>query len=62
MYKPKAATGSETNKIHWNIEIQTDYPIQAKRPGLVLINKKKNKRTCHRVYFVLPRDNQKKNK
>ena len=40
-----------TNK--WYVlKPQTDHPIQAWKPNLFLINKKK--RTCHLVVFVVP--------
>ena len=35
---------NKTRKIHWDIEIQTDHQIPARRPDLVIINKK-NKQT-----------------
>ena len=35
--------------IFWGFELQTDYLIFARKPDLVLINKKK--RTCHQVDF-----------
>ena len=38
--------------ILWDLEIQTDYLIPARRPDLVLINKKK--RTCWIVDFAVP--------
>ena len=40
-HKPKSVLGSETHNIHCSFEIQTDHPIPARRPDLVLINKKK---------------------
>ena len=42
------------HKLHWDFEIQTDHPISAKRPDLVIINKKK--RTCQIVDFSFPAD------
>ena len=36
--------------------MQTDHLIPARRPYLVLINKKK--RTCHLVDFAIPADHQ----
>ena len=47
------------HKILWDFEIQTDHLIPARRPDLVLINKKK--RTCHYVNFVVSVDNRKEN-
>ena len=34
----------ETQKILWNLEIETDHQIPARRPDQVLINKKKKKK------------------
>ena len=39
-YKPELVLENETNKTHWDFEIQTDHPIPARRPDIVLINKK----------------------
>ena len=41
-------------KIFWDFEMQTDHPIPARKPDIVLINKKK--RTCHQVDFAIPAD------
>ena len=42
---------NETNKILWDLEIQTDHQIQARRPELVLVKKK---RTCVLEDIVIP--------
>ena len=52
LHQPESVLENETHKILWNFEIQMDHPISSKRPGLVLINKKK--RTCHLVDFAIP--------
>ena len=54
MHKPESVLENETHKILWDFEIQTDHLITARRPDLVLINKKK--RTCHFVDFAVPAD------
>ena len=41
MHKPESVLENETHKILWDFEIQTDPLITARRPDLVLINKKK---------------------
>ena len=50
MQKTKSAHESKTNKILWDFEIQTDHPIPARRPDLVL------KDYCHLVDFAVPVD------
>ena len=54
MHKPESVLENETHKILWDFKIQTDHLITARRPDLVLINKKK--RTCHIVDFAVPAD------
>ena len=41
-------------KVLWDFDIQTDHLISARRPDLVMINKKK--RTCRIVDFLVPAD------
>ena len=52
MLKPESVLENETHKILWDFEMQTDNPIPARRPDLLLINKKKI--TCHQMDFVVP--------
>ena len=54
MHKPESVLENETHKILWDFEIKTDHSIPAKRPDLVLINKKK--RSCPLVDFAVPAD------
>ena len=54
MHEPGPILENKKHKILRNFEIQTYYLIPARRPDLVLINKKK--RTCHRVDFAVPVD------
>lgn len=41
-YKPVAVFGSENYKILWNMNIQTDKPIQARRLDVIIVSKKEN--------------------
>ena len=43
MHNPESVLGSETHKLLWDFEIQTNNLISTRRPDLVIINK--NKRT-----------------
>ena len=45
---------NDTNKLLWDFDIHTDHQISAKRPDLIIINKKK--RTCKIVDFAVPAD------
>ena len=54
MHYPESDPENETHKLLWDFEIQTDQLISAKRPDLVIINKKK--RTCRIVDFAVPAD------
>ena len=47
MHKPGSILENETQKLHWDFEIQTDYPILARRPDLVL-----NKKTKNKTYWI----------
>ena len=51
-YKPESVLLNETHKILRDFVIQTDHPIPARRPDLILINKK-NKRT-YLTNFAIP--------
>ena len=37
MHKPESSQENETHKILWDFEIESDPPISARRPDLVLI-------------------------
>ena len=41
MYKSESVPENEIHKILWEFEIQMNHPIQARRPDLLLIYKKK---------------------
>ena len=41
MHNPDFVLENETQKFHWDFEIQTDHQILLRGPDLVIINKKK---------------------
>ena len=45
-----------THKFLWDFNIQKDHLISARRPELILINKKKKKKICKIVEFAVPAD------
>ena len=45
---------NDTHKLQWDFDAQTDHPIPARRPNLIIINKKK--RICKIVDFAVPAD------
>ena len=55
MHNPASALENDTHKLLWDFDIQMDYLISARRPDLIIINKKK-KRTCKIVDFAIPAD------
>ena len=55
LHNPASILENDTHKLLWDFDIQMDHLISAKRPDLIVINKKK--RTCTIVDFVLPADN-----
>ena len=52
--KPESVLENKARKILRDFRIQTNHPISARKPDVVLINK--TKRTCHFVDFVVPVD------
>ena len=50
----ESVTENETHKILRDFEIQTDHQIPARRPNLMLINKKQI--ICQLVGFAIPAD------
>ena len=56
MHNPAAALKNDTHKLLWDFDIQTDHLISARRPDLIIINKKKKKRTCKIVDFAVRAD------
>ena len=41
MHHPTSVLENETNELLWNFDLQTDHLISARRPDLIIINKKK---------------------
>ena len=54
MYNPAPILENATHKLLWDFNIQTDHLIPARRPDLIIINKKE--RTCKIVDFAVPAD------
>ena len=54
MYNPESVLENEMYKILSDFEIQMDHLILARRPELVIVNKKK--KTCKIVVFAIPAD------
>ena len=54
MHKPAPVLENATHKLLWYFDIQTDHQIPARRPDLIIINKKK--KTCKIVDFAVPAD------
>ena len=57
MHNLASVRENDTHKFLWDIDIQTDHLISARKPDLIVINKKKKrKRTCKIVDFAVPAD------
>ena len=54
MHNPAPVLENNTLKLLWDFNIQTDHLILARRPDLIIINKKK--RICKIVDFAVPAD------
>ena len=54
MHNPAPVLENDTHKLLWDFNIQTDHLIPARRPDLIIINKKN--RTCKIVEFAVPVD------
>ena len=55
MHNPAPVLENNTHKLLWDFDVHTDHLISARRPDLIIINKKK-KRTCKIVDFAAPSD------
>ena len=55
MHNPAPVLENNTHKLLWDFNIHTDHLISARRPNLIIINKKKKKRTKI-VDFAVPVD------
>ena len=56
MHHPESILENETHKILWDFEIQTDHLISARRPDLVIVNKKKKKENLPKGELCVPVD------
>ena len=54
MHNQAPVQENDSHKLLWDFNIQTDHLIPARRPDLIMINKKK--RTCKIVDFAVPAD------
>ena len=55
MHNPSPVLENDTHKLLWDFNIHTDHLIPARRPDLIIINKKK-KSICKIVDFAVPAD------
>ena len=53
-HEPESVLENEDYKILWNFSIQTDHVIEARRPDLVVVDKKE--RSCKIIDFAVPGD------
>ena len=56
MHNPAPGLENDTHKLLWDFNIQTDHLIPARRPDLIIINKKKKKKICKIVDFAVQAD------
>ena len=54
MHNPAPVLENDLQKLLWDFNIQTDHLIPARRPDLIIINKRK--RICKTVDFAVPVD------
>ena len=54
MHKPVPVLENDTHKLLWDFDIQTDHLISARRPDLIIINKKR--KICKIVDFAVLAD------
>ena len=54
MHNPAPVLENDTHKLLWDFNIQTDRLISARRPDLIIINKKK--KICKIIDFAVPAD------
>ena len=55
MHNSAPVLENDTHKLLWDFHIQTDHLISARKPDLIIINKKKTK-ICKIVDFTVPAD------
>ena len=56
MHNQAPVLENDSHKLLWDFNIQTDHLTPARRPELIIINKKKKKRICKIVDFAVPAD------
>ena len=57
MHNQRLVLENDTHKLLWNVDIQTEHLISAKRTDLMIIKKKrKEKWTCKILDFAVPSD------
>ena len=56
MHNPAPVQENDTHKLLLDFDISTDHQISARRPDLIIFNKKKKKRICKIVDFAIPAD------
>ena len=56
MHNPTPVLENNTHKLLWDFDLHTDHLISARRPDLIIINKKKKKRFWKIVDFAVPDD------
>ena len=54
MHNPAPVLENNTQKLLWDFDIQTDHLISARRPDLIIINKKKIKENLQNCRFCCP--------
>ena len=54
MYNPAPVLENDTHKLLWDFNIQTDHLIPARRPDLIIINKKKRKENMYNCRHCCP--------
>ena len=59
-HKPEAVLENDNHKLLWDFDIQTDHLIQARRPDLVIVDKKR--KACQIVDVAVPADHRVKKK
>ena len=54
MHNPAPVLENNTHKLLWDFDIHTDHQISARRPDLIIINKKKKKEKLHNCRLCCP--------
>ena len=54
MHNPAPVLENDTHKLLWDFNIQTDHLISARRPDLIIINKKKKKENLQNCRLCCP--------